>query len=123
MRVDVVLYLLLIGVGNGDERVAESQAETVDEPHLGHVDDVGAVYALELLVGKELLKPLHVHQTQHRLLAPVEEEAHIVFLPHDEKNVVETYLHEFVITVHIDKPVFPDCLYPSCIFVWFHNFG
>ena len=43
MEVDVLLYFFLIGVGNGDELVAEDNAETIDDLCLVHVDDIAAV--------------------------------------------------------------------------------
>ena len=62
MLVEVLLDIVLVGVGDGDVFIAEDDAETVYLFDLGHVDDVAAMGAKELGTGQIVFEFLHTHK-------------------------------------------------------------
>ena len=62
MFVEVLLDVVLIGVGDGDVFVAKDDAEAVYLFDLGHVDDVRAMGAQELGTGQIVFEFLHTHK-------------------------------------------------------------
>ena len=61
--------------------------------------------AHELGLRKILLHLLHVHQAHHIFLVALQVYLHIVFQTFYEQDVVQTYLKQLVLALHIDEAV------------------
>lgn len=73
MRVEILLYILLVAVGDGQILVAEDDSEALNGFSFRHVDNVRAVCAQEFGTGQIVLHLLHVHQTHYLLtVSPTE---------------------------------------------------
>ena len=96
MLFEKLLYVLFVGVGDGDVLVAEDDAETVDTLGLGHVDDIGAVGAQKFGTGQIVFKLFHVHKT-HDLLPVSEIDAYIILESLNVQDVVKGYAYQLVV--------------------------
>ena len=95
VRIEILLHLLLIVVGDGDEHIAEHDAEAVDRAHLRHVDDIRAVSTQELWVRQIILQFLHTHQ-RHDLLAALQTDTHLILQTLHIEDIVEADTQQFV---------------------------
>ena len=62
MFVEILLDVFLVGVGDGNVFLAEDNTETVYQPNLRHVDNVGTMGAQKLWMGQVIFQFLHVRQ-------------------------------------------------------------
>ena len=104
MFVEVLLDIVLVGVGDGDVFVAKDDAEAVYLFDLGHVDDVRAMGAQELGTGQIVFEFLHTHK-RHDALSVSEMDADIVLEAFDEEDVVEGDALQLVFALDIHEAV------------------
>ena len=104
MFVEVLLDVVLVGVGDGDVFVAKDDAEAVYLFDLGHVDDVAAVGAQELGTGQIVFEFLHTHK-RHNALSVSEMDADVVLEAFDEEDVVEDNALQLVFALDIHEAV------------------